>query len=160
MTSSQWAKLHPIRWKRMQQKYRHSIPFLCHCCKSPVPSSLRKNGNRFCSQKCRKNSAQISTKNRRKKISDEFSSFKQGIGCKRCGFCECGACLDFHHKDPLSKITRLSAGLWRYSPNKFKTEMEKCVLLCKNCHYRIHNEQRRDTIDNENIQYFSTHHGY
>ena len=44
--------------------------------------------------------------------------------------------LDFHHLDPSIKefnLTRNSIG-WE----KLKPELDKCVLLCSNCHRMIH----------------------
>lgn len=57
--------------------------------------------------------------------------------------CCCGErareCLDFHHVDPATKEFSIS-----YMKNKFasvdrlKSEMSKCVVVCSNCHRKIH----------------------
>jgi hypothetical protein len=47
------------------------------------------------------------------------------------------AALDFHHKDPAKKDPN-----WRLMRNwtfeRIKDELEKCLLVCRNCHAEIH----------------------
>lgn len=59
-----------------------------------------------------------------------------GSICQRCGF-EHLAALDFHHIDPTLKEFRLSDAIVRtkkYTWEQIVAEVEKCELLCKNCH--------------------------
>lgn len=57
---------------------------------------------------------------------------KLGGKCQRCGFNDHPAALQFHHKNPEDKnFTLSSAGL--ISKDRWK-EVEKCELLCANCH--------------------------
>lgn len=59
-----------------------------------------------------------------------------GSVCQRCGF-EHLAALDFHHVDPTLKEFRLSDAIVRtkkYTWEQIVSEVEKCELLCKNCH--------------------------
>ena len=61
-----------------------------------------------------------------------------GGKCVNCGE-SCGACLDFHHVDRESKemqVAKLLGG--RYGMEKIMAEVDKCVLLCRNCHAIIH----------------------
>jgi hypothetical protein len=55
-------------------------------------------------------------------------------GCIICGENDL-ACLDFDHRDPKEKSHNIS---WmisqRYSLAKIKKEIEKCDILCANCH--------------------------
>lgn len=60
----------------------------------------------------------------------------KGGKCICCGFDKHYSALDFHHLDPAIKefnLTRNSIG-W----DKLKPELDKCVLLCSNCHRMIH----------------------
>lgn len=57
--------------------------------------------------------------------------------------CPCGerhpACLDFHHRDPKSKefyITIAAKRGWAWS--RIAAEVEKCDVLCSNCHRKLH----------------------
>ncbi len=61
-----------------------------------------------------------------------------GSKCAVCGYDTCKRALSFHHKDPSQKDFGLSArGLTR-SWEKTKTELDKCILVCANCHMEIH----------------------
>ncbi len=46
------------------------------------------------------------------------------------------ACLDFHHKNPEDKEFQLSKA--NHSIENIKKEIEKCILLCANCHRKLH----------------------
>lgn len=65
-----------------------------------------------------------------------FSTLKSGIGCQCCGEVE-SVSLDFHHIDPQSKSFGLGLGKWSTSFDRIRAEMEKCLLLCSNCHRRV-----------------------
>ena len=57
----------------------------------------------------------------------------KGGGCTSCGFNSHPAALQFHHLDPESKDvnwTRLRLRSW----DKIIHELDKCILLCANCH--------------------------
>ncbi len=63
--------------------------------------------------------------------------------CKNCGFNHPGA-LDFHHRDPSSKdgvIAEMVAN--KRSKEAILKEIEKCDVLCANCH-RIHHYEERN----------------
>lgn len=57
--------------------------------------------------------------------------------------CGCGetevACLEFHHKNPKKKDFVVSSGMNRQW-KKVLVEMEKCIVVCANCHRKIHKE--------------------
>ncbi len=60
-----------------------------------------------------------------------------GGKCKYCGYNRCIAALDFHHRDPLKKETEIGR-IWQRSWNRIKEELDKCDLVCSNCHREIH----------------------
>lgn len=61
-----------------------------------------------------------------------------GGKCVLCGYNKCEDALHFHHRNPQTKSFGLSqAGLTR-SWSRVKKELEKCVLICANCHAEIH----------------------
>jgi len=53
--------------------------------------------------------------------------------------------LDFHHIDPKTKIFQISQGEGK-GWNKVLEEIEKCVLLCSNCHRELHYYQKLNNI--------------
>jgi hypothetical protein len=61
----------------------------------------------------------------------------KGGKCEKCGYNKCLACLDFHHIDPSQKDPD-----WRKMNKRafknIKDELDKCTLLCKNCHGEKH----------------------
>jgi len=58
-------------------------------------------------------------------------------GCKNCGESDY-RCLDFHHTDPSTKDAEVSE-LWRHaSIITIRKEIEKCEVLCANCHRKLH----------------------
>lgn len=68
-----------------------------------------------------------------------------GGKCIICGYKKYPEVLEFHHKDPTKKSFGLSMrGLTR-SWEKTKEEIEKCDLLCANCHRERHVEERKQT---------------
>lgn len=95
--------------------------------------SYRKGEKRW---KCRKCVVEGVTKRRKalKRLAIEYKGGK----CEICGYNKCSDALDFHHKDPTTKDFSLShAGLTR-SLAKTLMEVDKCMLVCANCHREIH----------------------
>lgn len=74
---------------------------------------------------------------RRKKLKVMAVQLKGGK-CQVCGYDRCVSALEFHHIDEKAKEFDLSTrGLTR-SWEKIKNEVQKCVLVCSNCHREIH----------------------
>jgi len=74
---------------------------------------------------------------RRKKLKALAIEYKGGK-CLFCGYNKCNDVLDFHHIISKEKEFGLSVrGLTR-SWNKIKKELDKCVLVCANCHRELH----------------------
>ena len=63
-----------------------------------------------------------------------------GGECNRCGYKKCIAALDFHHKSSDTKEFNITGGNLK-SFEKIKPELDKCELLCANCHREHHNPQ-------------------
>ncbi|MCL5784001.1 MAG: HNH endonuclease [Patescibacteria group bacterium] len=74
---------------------------------------------------------------RRKRLKDLAIQYKGGK-CIFCGYSKYNGALDFHHIDESSKEFGLSVrGLTR-SWDKILLEIDKCILVCANCHREIH----------------------
>lgn len=74
---------------------------------------------------------------RRKKL--KMMSIEYGGGkCQICGYSKCVRALNFHHKAPDQKDFGLSARGFTRSWEKIKIELDKCILVCSNCHMEIH----------------------
>lgn len=61
----------------------------------------------------------------------------KGDKCERCGYCTCIAALEFHHLDPTKKEID-AVDFKRISYKNALLELEKCILLCANCHREEH----------------------
>lgn len=69
---------------------------------------------------------------------DRLNRYKETLKCSVCGESRIW-CLDFHHTDPNTKENNISS-LIDY-PIKLQEELEKCVILCANCHRDLHHKQ-------------------
>lgn len=72
--------------------------------------------------------------------------YKGGMLCSRCGFSEpIPDCYAFHHRDPSEKDMnwgKMKTNNW--SIEKIKEELDKCDVLCHNCHSIVHYEINRN----------------
>lgn len=69
----------------------------------------------------------------------------KGGKCERCGYDKCPAALDFHHLDPLEKDFSLGKSLRSFE--SVKAEIDKCVLVCSNCHREIHESEALQLLE-------------
>lgn len=69
----------------------------------------------------------------RKKKAVEY----KGGACQLCGYSRCLRALSFHHRDPAEKDMKIGASFNR-SWEACRIELDKCVLVCANCHMEIH----------------------
>ena len=73
---------------------------------------------------------------RQRIIKNKAVEYKGG-SCQVCGYSTYIGALEFHHLDPKEKdfaISSSKVGKW----DKIKPELDKCVLLCSNCHREVH----------------------
>jgi len=74
---------------------------------------------------------------RRKKVREMALQYKGGK-CEHCGYSKCSRALSFHHRDPKKKTFGVSSKGYTRSWEKVKNEIDKCILLCANCHMELH----------------------
>lgn len=74
---------------------------------------------------------------KRKKI--DAVAYKGGK-CSICSYDKCIAALEFHHLDPTQKDFGISKDGTTRSWELIKAELDKCILVCANCHREIHNK--------------------
>lgn len=89
-----------------------------------------------------KNKAELNEKQREyhRKREDEFlSAYKKGKSCALCNYNEHWEILQFHHKDKKKKLFEITLfKIAKKSPEELKREIEKCILICPNCHFLLH----------------------
>lgn len=76
----------------------------------------------------------------RKRVAD----YKAARGCENCAICD-PRVLDLHHRDGEEKIAAVSQMLSRASWKKIEAEMDKCRVLCANCHRIEHVDDEEPT---------------
>ncbi len=89
---------------------------------------------KFCCVKC-KNKYHVKLK--RKRIKKQSVEYKGGK-CEWCGYNKCIEALEFHHLNPDEKDFSISVDGNTRSWEKTKAEIDKCLLLCSNCHREAH----------------------
>jgi len=77
---------------------------------------------------------------------DIVGAMKAEKGCAKCGD-KRAYVLDFHHKNPETKINtiaRMTSNHYNAINKELLEEIEKCIVLCANCHREWHYLQERD----------------
>lgn len=97
-----------------------------------------KSENRWRCKECRKDA--VIDKRRRNKI--ELVKYKGGK-CEICGYDRCIDALEFHHLNPETKSFGIGNGDVR-SLKRLKEEVDKCIMVCSNCHKELHAKIRQD----------------
>ena len=88
-----------------------------------------------------------SWRKRKKKALVEYKGGK----CQCCGYSKCIEALEFHHLDPNIKSFTISGKSKSF--NSLKNEVDKCILVCSNCHKEIHAGLINiDTIINQKVE--------
>ena len=65
----------------------------------------------------------------------------KGGKCELCGYDKCQGALEFHHKDRNEKefeLSQINLNSSIFSIEKIYKEIDKCLLLCSNCHHEQH----------------------
>lgn len=93
----------------------------------------RKDGNRT-KWKCLKCEA---VQRRRDKVKLMSIAYKGGK-CQCCGYNKYVGALEFHHINSEEKDFGISAKGYTRSWERVKEELDKCILVCANCHREIH----------------------
>jgi len=66
-----------------------------------------------------------------------FRNFKKTLKCSVCGESNSN-CIQFHHKEPSKKEINISTAARTYRQERLLKEIEKCEILCIDCHSKIH----------------------
>lgn len=69
-----------------------------------------------------------------------LKQLKESSSCLACGNYYPSVCMDYHHLNPDQKERRVSSMLESHSWKSIEKEIEKCILLCANCHRKIHSD--------------------
>ena len=95
------------------------------------------NGGKFVCKTCSSEAVQ----KRRRKLKELAVEYKGGK-CEICGYNKYIGALEFHHNEPEHKDFGISKTGSTRSFEKIKLEIDKCRLLCSNCHREEHHRLR------------------
>lgn len=107
----------------------------CNVVKPFTEFYLRRSGTHF-SVYCKSCTKQFSL-DRQRELKKKCVIYKGGK-CQQCGYSRCMAALEFHHCDPSKKDFTISALKHTVFDESLKDELDKCRLLCSNCHKEEH----------------------
>jgi len=108
---------------------------ICLTCNITKPQeNFYKRGNKYTSHciECFKKS-KTNHRNKIKQLAVDYLGGK----CSNCSYNKCLSALEFHHIDSTTKDKNYSNYKNTFT-DKFKAELDKCVLLCANCHREHH----------------------
>ena len=108
---------------------RNSICKECHCKREKEYYQNNKDHKR-----------DVRRQTRKEKI-DWYQSIKKDLKCKRCDE-DRWYILDFHHDNPNEKEGTISKMIETSSKERILGEIEKCTVLCRNCHGELHYLER------------------
>ncbi len=132
-----WLNKFELKTKHKQYNTKNVINKICSLCDKELINNTR---NRQLCNVC-------ITRVRRLRLKIKAVGYLGGE-CKKCGYNKSLASFDFHHLDPNEKDFGISANSHKKSWEALKLELNKCVLLCANCHREEHNKYD-DILDNE-----------
>jgi len=121
-TVKYWLTKHSLSTKKVHK---------CRICGTADPTKFGEGRFTECKQ-CRT-----------KAQTDLYKTYKQelvaykGGQCEICGYNRCIAALDFHHLNPDEKDPNWKQ-MRKWKPSRVKNEIDKCQLVCRNCHSEIH----------------------
>jgi hypothetical protein len=110
-----------------------TLDLVCSICGKKY-KYIYKNGSSSGSSKKKCNSCHANSGRFDKK--DRMIEYKGGR-CQICGYNKCNRALTFHHLDPSKKDFNF-AGSHIRKWEIIKGELDKCILLCQNCHNEVH----------------------
>lgn len=119
------------------------VVFHCVWC-GRIVSKRRK----YCNSSCQKAHKDLTSVGKNLTNSERVAAWRRrtkakaveykGGSCRLCGYCKSHRALDFHHVDPAQKEFAISRKGITRAWEKIKVELDKCILLCRNCHAEVH----------------------
>lgn len=114
------------------------------CCRihgdTPFAAFKSEGRQRYRCKKCQSDAV----KRRRKKVKELAIAYKGGK-CEACGYNKSARALEFHHTDPAQKDFGISEKGETKSFERIKVELDKCIMLCANCHREEHDRLLLET---------------
>lgn len=120
----------PFNTHNTKQLVKIDKPYKCACGETN-PDMFYGNKHTVCS-KCHCKY----TLNKGKQTKAKSIEYKGGK-CSICEYNRCNTALEFHHIDPSKKDLNFK-GMRGWAWERVVNELDKCILVCSNCHREIH----------------------
>jgi hypothetical protein len=143
-TVSLWLREFPLTQEEMAKakaiRVEPPLQASCSIC-GRVFKTYRDNA-KYCSKRCQRKgdpnrNIRIISATRRKRVKIKERAIEcKGGKCVICGYNRCHRALKFHHIDPTVKDFEVSRGVKSWET--IRAELDKCILVCGNCHDEIH----------------------
>jgi len=132
--------------KEVRDKTKRDGCSWCYKCKEHVPNEGFSEYNLGNHGSCR-NCSNMDSIQRTRKLKLEGIEYLGGC-CSICEFIGHYSAFDFHHKDSSTKEFDWRIGR-KMTFEKIKKELDKCELLCGNCHSMVHSKLNNNgTLNN------------
>jgi hypothetical protein len=136
-----WARgtwpIHSPRYRRERMFAREPAEpiYQCEDCGRQYAYDYRRGHSKRRCNSCRSNRAGLEGRRERQELKQRMIAYKGGR-CQRCGYSSCSRALSFHH---ITGDKRFNfAGSHTRSWSSLRAELDKCILLCLNCHAEEH----------------------
>lgn len=136
-----WLKKYDLKTKRSIKTYESSDSKYCSNCNLIIPKiNFHKDKNKLnnLSSYCKKCNT-ILTIERQRKFKMLCLEYKGGKCCV-CGYNKSIRALEFHHINSNEKDFNISKSKLKTFNDSIKSELDKCILLCSNCHREEHDK--------------------
>lgn len=132
---------------------------ICSKCKENLVLenfSLKRGKPQAYCKDCHKEYRKIHYENNKQKYIDKaslyrkdfykwFENFKRTLKCHNCNESRHWV-LDFHHLDSETKDNNVSTLIGTCSKTKVLEEIDKCIVLCSNCHRDLHYQEKQIAV--------------
>lgn len=90
----------------------------------------------------------IKRKTQQDKLNLWYQTLKSKLKCNNCEESHI-ACLDFHHINDINKELAIATMVAiTKSKETILKEIQKCIVLCSNCHRKLHYNKKNNIINN------------
>lgn len=117
---------------------------VCHVCNQLISASRKycnaclvkvRDDRKIVTAERKKSYLRGAVKTYIRRLKEQAVAYKGGK-CHFCGYCSYNGSLHFHHIDDSVKSFTISGK--SISFDRLKPELDKCILVCSNCHGEIH----------------------
>lgn len=124
--------------------HRRKLEGKCHRCQSTISSSRKycnpcldnlREENKNTAKVKRKNYLRFAVKSFVRRLKEQAIAYKGGK-CQGCGYNKYNGSMHFHHINSNEKSFSISGKSMSF--DRMIPELDKCVLVCANCHGEIH----------------------